>query len=125
MRFDRLVTRPVSGDATMFTSCALRMSRDGSFAIAETSSAAERLAVHDAALERQQLRRAGEVGDRLGRRRRVAAHERQRRRADEQRLQAVRAGLVGGALGQRVLDDPQRRVGVAQLAAQLGGLHDA
>ncbi len=82
----------------------------------------ERAAVHQAALERQQLRRACVVGDRFGGRRRVAAHERQRRRPREVLLQRVRAGLVGSAFGQRVLDDRERRVGLAQLGAQLGDL---
>ena len=40
----------------------------------------------------------------------------------EQLLQRLGAGLVGGALGQRVLDDREGRVGLAQLRAQLGDL---
>ena len=50
---------------------------------ASGSARLELLAAHHAALEGQQLGRSGVVGDRLGRRRDVAAHERQRGRADE------------------------------------------
>ena len=84
----------------------------------------ERVAVHQAALEGQQLRGAGVVGDRLGGQRGVAAHERQRGRALRGVLQRLGAGLVGGAFGERVLDDPEGRVGLAQLGAQLGDLGD-
>jgi hypothetical protein len=51
--------------------------------------------------------RAPEVAQRLGGRRGVAAHERHGGRALEQVLQALGARLVGGALGQRVLDHPE------------------
>ena len=84
----------------------------------------QRLAVHPAALELQQrvLRAAAEVAQRLGGRGGVAADERHRRRALQELLQAVGAGLVGGTLGERVLDDAEGGVGVAQRGAQLGGL---
>src|SRR4051794_4788301 len=84
----------------------------------------ERVALEQPALERQELGLAGERRDRLGGEGRVAAHERQRGRALEQRLEAVDARLVGGALGQRVLDDAERRVRVAQARADVGRLRD-
>src|SRR4051794_331262 len=84
----------------------------------------ERVAVEQPALERQQLGLARERGDRLGGEGRVAAHERQRGRALEQRLEPVDARLVGGAFGQRVLDDAERRVRVAQARADVGRLRD-
>ena len=70
------------------------------------------------------MRGAGEVGDRLGGRRGVAAHERQRGRALEQRLELIRTGLLGGALGERVLDDAEARVRVAQTRAEGVRLRD-
>ena len=62
------------------------------------------------------------VGERLGGSAASPAHERERGRTLEQLLEVLGAGLVGRALGQRVLDDAQRGVGLAQAAAQLGGL---
>ena len=66
-------------------------------------------------LEQRRAARA-KSRQRLGRDRGVAAHERERGRALEQLLQRLGAGLVGRALGERVLDDAERRVGVAQPA---------
>ena len=73
----------------------------GSWAIASISSGDSARAVHPAALELEQLPpvRAAEVAQRLGGRRGVAADERHRRRALEQLLEPVGAGLVGGTLG--------------------------
>ena len=82
----------------------------------------ERTPVHDAALEGQKLGRASVVGDRLGGRGRVAAHEGQRGGADQQLLQRLGARRVCSAFGQGVLDDLEGRVGVAQAAPQLGDL---
>ena len=81
-------------------------------------------AAHETALERQQLRCAPVVGDGLGRAGDVAADERQGGGAREERLQRLGADLVGGALGERVLDDLEGRVGLAQLGPQLGDLRD-
>ena len=39
-------------------------------------------------------------------------------------MSSVGAGLVGGALAQRVLDDPEAGVGLAQPGAQVGDLGD-
>jgi hypothetical protein len=86
----------------------------------------QRLTVHPAALELQQrvLGPAAEVAQRLGGRGRVAADERHRRRALQELLEPLGAGLLGRTLAQRVLDDTERGVGVAQLRAQLGGRWD-
>ena len=82
----------------------------------------QRRAVHPAALELEQ-RAAGaaaEVAQRLGGRGGVAADERHRRRALEQLLEPLGAGLVGGTLGERVLDDAEawRRRRAAACAAR-------
>src|SRR6202041_712405 len=82
----------------------------------------ERVAVHQAPLEREQLGDARVVGDRFGGGRRVAADGRPGGRGGEVIRERLGAGLVGGAFGERVLDDGERRVGVAQLRAQLGDL---
>ena len=118
-------TSPVSGDASTPTNWPCSTSRAGSLAIDSICSTESALAAHRAALELRQLVLRSE------RRRspwRPAAtsplHERERGRALEQRLERLGAGLVGGALGERVLDDLQRRVGLDQLAAQVGGLRD-
>ena len=106
-RLFRAVTRPLSGEAIMPTRRPMRTSRLGSWAMASTSSGVSGLAVHPAALELQQ-RAAGaaaEVAQRLGGRGGVAADERHRRRALQELLQPVGADLVGGTLGERVLDD--------------------
>src|SRR3954469_8253416 len=81
-------------------------------------------AVHPAALELEQRPAcaAAEVAQRLGGGPRVAADERHRRRAFEQLLEPLGAGLVGRALAERVLDHAERGIGAAQLRAQLGGL---
>jgi hypothetical protein len=42
----------------------------------------------------------------------------------QQLLELGDLGLVGRTLGERVLDDPEGRVRVAQLGAQLGGGRD-
>ena len=47
------------------------------------------------------------------------AHERERRGALQQFLELFGTRLVGGALGQRVLDYPQRGVGLGQPPSQL------
>jgi hypothetical protein len=67
---------------------------------------------------------AGGVAERLGRERRVAADEGERGRADEHRLERLRAGAIGCPLGQRILDDAEARVRVAKLGAQLRRLGD-
>ena len=91
--------RPVSGAAMVPTSWALRTSREGSLAIVSTSVEAQHRAAHEAALERQRTtQRAGRVAQDLGGRGRVALDQRQRRRADQQRLDVGDAGLIGGAL---------------------------
>jgi hypothetical protein len=84
----------------------------------------ELVAVEQAALEREQLGLAVEGRDRLGRHGDVAADERERGRALEQALEPLGAGLVGRALGQRVLDDAKARVGVAQARAHVRRLRD-
>ncbi len=82
----------------------------------------QRLAVEQAALERQGAGRAAEIGERLGGRRGVAANERDAGRPLEEHLELGRPGLVGRALGQRVLDHAEGGVRVAQSRPQLGGL---
>src|SRR5205807_4624455 len=52
----------------------------------------------------------------------VAPDQRQRGRTLEHRAKRLSTRLVGGALGQRVLDDPKSRVGLSELGAQLGDL---
>jgi hypothetical protein len=84
----------------------------------------QRLLAEQTALELQDVRRAREVVDRLGRHGGVAADEGQGGGALEQLVEPGRAGLLGGAQGEAVLDHPERRVGVAQLVAQLGDLGD-
>ena len=83
---------------------------------------AQHVAVHPAALELEQAGGAAEVRQRLGGDGGVAADEHERGRALQVLLQRLGAGVVGGALGERVLDDAEARVGVAQLGAQLGRL---
>ena len=72
----------------------------------------KRRAVHDPALVLEDVVLLGEVRDRLGGGDRVALDERQRGRADEQVVEAIRAGVGGGALGEAVLDDAEDRVGL-------------
>ncbi len=72
-------------------------------------------ALHVAALEGEDVVLAVEGRDRLRRHRGVAVDEGQCGRALEQLLELVAAGLVGGELGQPVLDDPEAGVGVAQV----------
>ena len=55
----------------------------------------------------------------------VALDQGERGRADEQLVDALGAGLGGGELGEPVLDHLEAGVGLAQAAAQLGGLGDA
>ena len=88
----------------------------GSRAIERTSSAVSAAPFIRPPLNSSVPNAPRRVVQRLGGERRVAGDERQRRRPLEQRLQHVRAGLVGGALGQRVLDDPEARLGLAQPA---------
>ena len=67
----------------------------------------------------------GEVAQRLRRDHRVAAHERDRDRALEQRHELREPGGLGAAAGQRVLEDLVLGVGRPQRGAQLGELADA
>ncbi len=83
---------------------------------------AEHRAVEQAALELEQVQRTSGVVERLGGHRGVAVDQRQRGRADEHRLEVRGARLVGGALGQRVLDHAEAGIGIAQLGPQLGDL---
>ena len=78
--------------------------------------------MHLAALELEDPLAAAELGQRLGGERHVAGDERQRGGPLEQGLQRLGAGLVGRALGQRVLDDPEVGAGVVQRGAELHGL---
>src|SRR6185312_1149083 len=55
----------------------------------------------------------------------VATDEGEGGRALQQLGQALLAGIVGGELGQAVLDDAEAGVGLAQLRAQLSRLGDA
>ena len=55
----------------------------------------------------------------------VALDERQRGRALEQLDEVVGPGVLGGELGEPVLDDSKRRVGLGEPRPQLGGLGDA
>ncbi len=81
-------------------------------------------AVHESTLERQQLGGAGVVGDGLGGGGDVAAHEREGGGPGEELLERLCADLVGGTLGERVLDDLEGGVGLAQRGAQLSDLGD-
>src|SRR5205085_6686813 len=83
------------------------------------------VAVHESALERKQLGGAGVVSDRLGGGGGVTADEGERGGAGEVVLEGDGAGVVGGAFGERVLDDFEGGVGVAELGAQLGDLRHA
>ena len=85
----------------------------------------ERRAVHDPALVLELVVLLGEVGDRLRGDHRVAVDQGQRGRADQQLVDLLGAGVGGGALREPVLDHLEHGVGLAQLAAQLGGLGDA
>ena len=82
----------------------------------------ERGAVHDPALEGEQLGGAGVVGDRLGRHGGVAADEGQGGGSGEEFLQDLGPDLVGGAFGEGVLDHREGGVGGAEVAPQLGDL---
>ena len=82
----------------------------------------QHVAVHPAALEGEQARGAAEVRERLGGLRGVAVDEHERGRALQELLERLGARVVGRTLGQRVLDDAEAGVDLAQLGAQLGGL---
>ena len=82
----------------------------------------QRGSVQQPALELEQVERAGRVVERLGGGRGVAVDECERRRPDEHRLELLDPGFVGGPLAERVLDDPEAGVGVAELGAQVGDL---
>ena len=118
-------TRPVIGEAIIPTSWPWSTSSGGSFESASSCSTRQGVAVHQAALERQQVGLAPEGRERLRRKGDVAAvraHERERGRSLQHLLQRLRPRLVGGALGQRVLHDPEARARLGQPRAQLGGL---
>ncbi len=83
---------------------------------------AQQGAVQQPALEVEQVQLPGRVTERLGRHGGVAVHERERRGPYQHRLERLRAGLVGGPLGERVLHDPEPSVGLAQLDPQIGDL---
>ena len=67
----------------------------------------------------------GEGRDRLGDDDGVALDERERDRALKQVVDVLGPGLLGGELGEAVLDDLELGVGLAELGAELGGLGDA
>ena len=79
----------------------------GSFASSSTSAPVSVCAGEDAAAEREHLRVLRRVGERLRDGDGIALRldERDRRRPFEQGEQRLRARLLGGATGERVLDD--------------------
>ena len=84
------------------------------------SAALSALVPSDTALQDEQRVGAGGVAQRLGGGDGVVTDERQRGRADEQLLEPLEAGLVGGEPGQGVLVHLVLGAGVAQRAAQRG-----
>ena len=80
-----------------------------------------RASLHDAAADLEHLRLARGVGKRLGGRDHVAVglEERDRARPVEQREQRIRAGGLGRAARERVLDDGEARAALEQPRAQL------
>jgi hypothetical protein len=74
----------------------------------------ERLPVHQPAPVLERLDLAGERGDRLRGHDRVALHEGQRDRPLEQLLELGGAGLLGGPLGEAILDHPEGGVGLGE-----------
>ena len=115
-------TSPVIGAAIVPTSWACSTSRAGSRAIARSSSTETATPSITPPFQSSTCSARAKSAIAFAATRGVAAHERQRRRALEQRLEVLGAGLVGRTLGERVLDDPERRVGVAQARTQLGRL---
>ena len=109
----------VIGDTSMPSSFACSSSRDGSVAIASTSAGLMTCLFDHAALDRQDARRAHEVADRLGERRRCPRTRRRAPSAFEQRLEPVDAHLVRRDAGQRVLGDLDLGAQRAQVAAQI------
>ena len=85
----------------------------------------ERRAVHDPAAVLEHVVLLGEGGDRLGDDDGVALDEREGDRALEELVDVLGPGLLGGELGEAVLDDLELGVGLAELGAKLGGLGDA
>ena len=83
------------------------------------------LAIHDAALELEQLPLVAELTDRLGGESDVPLDQGERGGAAEVVLDLGGAGLVGGQQREAILDDSEAGVGVAQPRAELGGLRDA
>src|SRR5436190_11149408 len=82
---------------------------------------ADLLPLQDAAADREHLRVAGGVGERLRDRDHVAVglDERDRGRPFEQREERLGAGVLGRPASERVLDDREFRTVLEQLAAQI------
>ena len=82
-------------------------------------------AIHDAAAVLEHLVLLGEGRDRLGYDDGVALDQRESDRPLEQVVDVLRPGLLGGELGEAVLDDLELGVRLAELRPQLGSLRDA